>query len=127
MSLKGALYLNLVLDRSLKDNTSQSPAVALGAIKSLQEIAGQSNLFSGGRGRPLVSAMRYADRQVRFEAAFALAAALPQQPFEGQARVVPLLAEAVTQSGTPGVLLIAPSADRSRLANDLKNYACRRR
>jgi hypothetical protein len=120
---EGAMYLNLVLDRSLKDNTSQSPAVALGAIKSLQDIVGQSNLFSGGQGQPLVSAMRYPDRQVRFEAAFALAAALPQQPFQGQARVVPLLAEAVTQSGTPGVLIVAPQADRTRLAAELKGYA----
>jgi hypothetical protein len=119
---EGTKYLNLVLDRSLKDNTPQSPAVALAAIKSLQEIVGQSNLFSGGRGQPLVEAMRYPDRQVRFEAAFALAAALPQQPFQGQSRVVPLLAEAVSQSGTPGVLVVAPQAERQKLQADLKGY-----
>jgi hypothetical protein len=120
---EGAQYLNLVLDRALKDNTAQSSAVALAAIKSLQDIVGQSNLFSGGRGKPLVEAMRYPDRQVRFEAAFALAAALPQQHFQGDARVVPLLAEAVSQSGTPGVLIVAPQNDRSKLAADLKGYA----
>jgi hypothetical protein len=120
---EGTKYLNLVLDRSLKDNTAQSAPVALAAVKSLQEIVGQSNLFSGGRGQPLVEAMRYSDRQVRFEAAFALAAALPQQPFQGQARVVPLLAEAVSESGTPGVLVVAPQNDRTKLATDLKGYA----
>lgn len=119
---EGAKYLNLVLDRSLKDNTPQSPAVALAAIKSLQEIVGQSNLFTGGRGQPLVEAMRYADRQVRFEAAFALAAALPQTPFQGQDRVVPLLAEAVSQSGMPGVLIVAAQNDRNDLAALLKGY-----
>lgn len=119
----GAQYLNLVLDRSLKDNTPQSAAVALAAIKSLQDIVGQSNLFSGTRGQPLVEALRYSDRQVRFEAAFAIAAALPQRPFQGQDRVVPLLAEAVGQSGTPGVLIVAPENDRTRLASDLKGYA----
>ena len=120
---EGAKYLNLALDRSLKDNTPQSPAVALAAIKSLQNIVGQSNLFTGAQGQPLVEAMRYPDRQVRYEAAFALAAALPQKPFQGQDRVVPLLAEAVSQSGTPGVLIVGPQNDRTRLAADLKNYA----
>jgi hypothetical protein len=119
---EGAKYLNIVLDRTLKDNTPQSPAVALATIKSLQDIVGQSNLFSGGHGQPLVEAMRYPDRQVRFEAAFALAAALPQQPFQGQARVVPLLAEAVSQSGTPGVLIVAPQDERTKLIADLKGY-----
>ena len=120
---QGAQYLNLVLDRSLKDNTTQSAAVALAAVKSLQEIVGQSNLFSGTRGQPLVDAMRFPDRQVRFEAAFALAAALPQKPFQGQNRVVPLLAEAVSQSGTPGVLIVGPQNERTRLGAELKGYA----
>ena len=120
---EGAKYLNLVLSRSLKDNSAQSSAVALAAVKSLQNIVGQSNLFSGAHGMPLVEAMRYPDRQVRFEAAFALAAALPQQHFQGDARVVPLLAEAVSQSGTPGVLIVAPQGDRAKWAADLKGYA----
>jgi hypothetical protein len=119
---QGAQYLNLVLDRSLKDNTPQSSAVALAAIKSLQDIVGQSNMFTGGRGQPLVDAMRYSDRQVRYEAAFAIAAALPQQRFQGQDRVVPLLAEAVSQSGTPGILVVGPQNERARLAAELKGY-----
>ena len=120
---QGAQYLNLVLDRSLKDNTPQSPAVALSAIKSLQDIVGQSNMFTGGRGQPLVDAMRYSDRQVRYEAAFAIAAALPQQHFQGQDRVVPLLAEAVAQSGVPGILIVGPQNERARLASELKGYS----
>lgn len=120
---EGAKYLNLVLGRSLKDDSAQSAAVALAAVKSLQNIVGQSNLFSGERGMPLVDAMRFSDRQVRFEAAFALAAALPQQHFKGDARVVPLLAEAVSQSGTPGVLIVGPQSDRAKWAADLKGYA----
>ena len=120
---EGAQYLNIVLDRSLKDNTPQSPSVALAAIKSLQDIVGQSNLFTGATGQPLVQAMRYSDRQVRYEAAFALASALPQRPFAGQDMVVPLLAEAGEQSGTPGVVIVASQGDRPRFAADLKNYA----
>src|SRR6185312_15922379 len=120
---EGAKYLNLVLERSLKDNTPQSPAVALAAIKSLQDIVGQSNMFSGTSSQPLVDAMRYSDRQVRFEAAFAIASALPQKSFQGQDRVVPLLAEAVSQSGTPGVLIVGPQNERTTLASDLKNFS----
>ena len=53
----------------------------------------------------------------------AIAASLPQQPFNGQEMVVPLLAEAVAQSGRPNVLLLVTSeADRSRLAGELKSY-----
>jgi hypothetical protein len=48
---------------------------------------------------------------VRFEAAFALAQALPQQPFEGSERVVPLLAEAIAQTGVPSALIVMPSQD----------------
>ena len=66
--------------------------------------------------------MRAGDRQVRFEAAFAIAAALPQKSFSGQDMVVPLLAEAVTQSGMPGVLIVAPQSDRAAIASELKNY-----
>jgi hypothetical protein len=53
----------------------------------------------------------------------AIASALPQQSFNGQELVVPLLAEAVAQSGRPNVLLVvANEADRSRLAGELKGY-----
>ena len=120
---EGAKYLNLVLDMSLKDNTPQSSGVAAAAIKSLQNIVGQSNLFSGTSGQPLVDAMRSPDRQVRFEAAYAIGSALPQRSFQGQDNVVPLLAEAVGQSGTAGVLVVGSQEDRARIASELKGYA----
>jgi hypothetical protein len=116
----GVQRLNNVLARALKD---QNSAVALRAIHSLQGVAGQSNMFEGPSGAPLVEAMRFPDRTVRYEAAMAIANSLPQQPFNGQELVVPLLAEAVAQSGRPNVLLlVASEADRSRLAGELKAY-----
>ena len=120
---EGAKYLNLVLERSLNDSSPQGAGVALAAIKSLQNIVGQSNLFSGTSGQPLVDAMRSPDRQVRFEAAYAIGAALPQKSFQGQDNVVPLLAEAVGQSGTAGVLVVGSQEERARIASELKNYA----
>ncbi len=103
----GTQYLNNALARSLRDRNS---AVALRVIKSLQDIVGRNNLFQGPSSSALVDSMNSSDRLVRFEAAFALAEALPQQPFEGQDRVVPLLAEALGQTGSPSVLVIGADA-----------------
>ena len=99
----GAKYLNNVLARAMGDRDN---ALALRAIKSLQQIGGQSNLIAGGESQALVAAMRYPDRVLRFEAAFAMAAALPQSNFDGQDRVVPILAEAVAQNGKANVLVV---------------------
>jgi hypothetical protein len=105
----GSQYLNSALDRALRDRNAP---VAMKVIGSLQEIVGQSNMFSGSASRPLIAAMQFPDRLVRFEAAFALAGALPQQRFEGQDMVVPLLAEAIAQTGQPTVFLVMPSENQ---------------
>lgn len=103
----GTQYLNATLARALGDKNN---AVALAAVKSLQEIAGDSN-FKAGNTRSIIEAMQYGDRRVRFEAAFTIAQALPQSGFEGQELVVPLLAEAISQTGTPSVLAVLPTQD----------------
>jgi hypothetical protein len=116
----GAQYMNAIITRSLDDHNS---AVLLRAIRSLGEIAGPSNLFSGTSGTPLVQAMQYPDRLVRYEAALTLAAGMPQQQFEGSEQVVPLLAEALSQTGQTNVLVIAPTTDeRGKLLDALKNF-----
>lgn len=97
-----------VLARALRDRNA---AVALKAIKSLQEIVGSANLFAGDENKPVLDAMHYADRQVRFEAALTVAASLPQKAFVGQEYVIPILAEALGQTGKPGVLVMAGSQD----------------
>lgn len=113
----GTTYLNAALARALTDRNS---AVALSAVKSLQEIAGESNFKTDGVAStgavnvgqtPLIDAMQYGDRRVRFEAAFTIAMALPQSKFVGQDAVVPLLAEAISQTGQPSVLVVAPTLD----------------
>jgi CheY-like chemotaxis protein len=116
----GAAYLNNALARALKDRNAQ---VGLRVIKSLQEIIGRTNLFAGNQsqaaGAPaLIAAMGSPDRLVRFESAFAVAAALPQQAFEGQDRVVPLLAEAMSQTGTPSVVVVMPAQDAANATVD---------
>ncbi len=103
----GAKYLNATLARALHDRNNP---VALAAVKSLQEIAGDSN-FKSGDTQSIIDAMQYGDRRVRFEAAFTVAQALPQSAFNGQELVVPLLAEAISQTGTPSVLAVLPTQE----------------
>lgn len=104
----GAKYLNNALARALRD---RNPALALAILRSLQQIGGESNLALTDREPPLIDAMQYPDRRVRYEAAFALAGALPQRNFQGQETVVPLLVEAISQTGKPTVLVVMPSQD----------------
>lgn len=113
----GVQHLNQVLDRARRDHNS---AVSLKAIKSLEEVAGQANLYSGNV-QPLVDAMSYPDRIVRFEAAIAAGSALPQKPFNGQEQVVPILAEAIAQTGKASALVLAGSQDGyNKLVEQLK-------
>ena len=104
----GTKYLNDVLARALRDHDS---AVALKAINSLQEIVGGANLLAEEQNRPILNAMRYGDRRVRIEAAMTVAQSLPQKPFVGQDLVLPILCEAIAQTGKPGVLVVAGSQD----------------
>ena len=115
----GTAHLNPALARALRDKNS---AVALRAIRSLNEIVGATNLFAGDQS-PLIDGLRYGDRQVRIEAALAIAQALPQKSFPGQERVIPILAEALAQTGKPGVLILAPTDRINALREQLKNYA----
>jgi hypothetical protein len=118
----GTRHLNPALARALNDRNS---ALALKAVQSLQEIAGTSSLFAGDGENPLLDALRYPDRRIRFEAAFAAAEAMPEKAFTGSERVVPILAEAVSQSGRPGVIVVASSPDELNRQREAvsKNYA----
>ena len=114
----GTTLLNPALQRALSDKNG---AVALKLIKSLQQIVGRSNLFAGdgSAAQPLIESMDFADRLVRINAAFALAVAQPEGAFNGSERVVPLLGEAVSQTGRPNVLLVAPDAILNGLMKEL--------
>ena len=105
----GSEFLNLALKRALTDGDA---AVAYEILKSQQEIAGMSNTDLTVAGNPLVQAMQYPDRRVRFEAAFAVANARKSDvTFDGSDLVVPLLGEAISQTGQPSVLVVSSSAD----------------
>lgn len=99
-----------VLERALTDGDS---ALARDAIEALSHIAGTDQLVNKeGTIQPLLRALGYADRRVRYEAAFALTNARPKTSFPGSFRVVPILAEAVRQTENRYALVIASSQDR---------------
>jgi hypothetical protein len=102
----GTQYCNAVLARALND---RSAPVALKVVKSLQEIVGQSNLFQGDNAQnaPIIAALQFPDRLVRFESAIAIGSAFPQQQFSGAEMVVPTLAEAISNTGKPNVVIVA--------------------
>lgn len=110
----GPVYVNPVLSVALQDRDT---GLVLKAIEALEATGGIQGLVSSTEGgTPLVKALSFPDRAVRFAAAFALAKANPDKQFPGYHRVVPVLAEAISQTGTPNVILINPDEQtRNRL------------
>ncbi len=106
----GQQYVLDVLDRALRDNDVD---VARRVLVALEHVANQQYLGAGasGEGSPLIRALGYPDRLVRFDAAFAIVAVQPRDTFFGHERVVPVLAEAVNMETGPSVLIIENEAE----------------
>ena len=113
----GAKYAQEVLARALED---KDVAVATGAIRALAVTAGAANLVKPAAGgvTPLVAALSFPDRRVRFMAAEAVANARPLDPFVGSELVMSVLVDALRQTGRPTALLIEPD---SGMRNKLKD------
>jgi len=113
----GPRRLHDVLDIALTDSDAD---LALDAIAGLSATASLEAL------QPLVRGLTYPDREVRFRSAAALAHALPQQNFDNDFRVVPVLGEAVRSTDTPLALVIAADqADRNRLVGSAGSLSYR--
>ncbi|KAA0216743.1 MAG: hypothetical protein EDM82_03330 [Cyanobacteria bacterium CYA] len=106
----GPMVSQLVLARALA--TSDTPLARL-AIESIEETAGSDSLISLGdsaqSSSPLLDALRYPDRRVRYEAALALGTSQPGSSFEGAARVVPTLASAVRDASARNAIVLTGS------------------
>jgi hypothetical protein len=102
----GSKYLSMALDRALNDRNSR---LAFDVLKSMQLAVGRTNLDVTGEKAPIIQALSYGDRAVRFEAAIALASARPAATYAGADSVVPLLGEAVSQTGQPTAVLVMPA------------------
>jgi HEAT repeat protein len=106
----GAKYMQDVLARGLRDRDA---AVAMGAIRALSGTAGAKNLVMPAAGgvSPLVSALGFPDRRVRYMAAEVLAAARPLEHFQGDEMVVTVLVDALRQTGKPTIMLVVANTD----------------
>ncbi len=92
----GVEYLHQALGRAVKDNNAY---VALGVIEALGTTAGEKSLlYRIGSAQPLVQALVFDDRMVRYSAAIAIAAAGPKERFAESRLVVENLAEALGQN-----------------------------
>ncbi len=115
----GPLYAHLVLDRAVYDNDS---AVALGAIAALRITAGEASLTGAeDYKQPLVQALQFPDLLVRIRAALALGGALPKSQFAGSQLVIPVLSNALSQTGSQYMVVVDPNeANRNRIAGALR-------
>ncbi|RMH14493.1 MAG: HEAT repeat domain-containing protein [Planctomycetota bacterium] len=104
----GPMVSQLVLARALED--LDTPLARL-AIESIQETAGSDSLISidgsSGSSSPLLAALRYPDRRVRYEAALALGSSQPSSAFNGAERVVPILAGAVRDASARTAVVLS--------------------
>lgn len=107
--LAGPDRLHDVLARATADGDAE---LALDAITALAATAGTDALVNRGSAQqPLMTALSYPDRRVRFHAAEALAAVRPSQTFPGAHRVTAVLAEAVRQSDARYAMVLADDQD----------------
>ncbi|MBI1373464.1 MAG: hypothetical protein GC159_12110 [Phycisphaera sp.] len=108
-TLAGPDHIHPVLHRALEDMDAE---LALDAIRALRSTSSTRNLLNvEGSLQPLIAAMNYPDRRVRFEAAFAISESQPHVEFSGAQRVVPVLGEATREAGKLYAAVIAPSID----------------
>lgn len=117
--MAGPEYLHRVLSRAMEN---RDRALALAAIGVLQRNSGQQSLlYELQAQQPLVEALSYPDREVRFRAALAIGGALPDKPFRQNEQVVPVLAEALQQKGVNHALVVDADTDRrNRLVAELR-------
>jgi len=99
----GAEYLHQALARALKKQKGQSAYqrayVALGAVDALGAIAGEKSLrYQVGPAQPLMKALSFEDKAVRYSAAIAVATAGPTQGFAESKLVVKNLSQALAET-----------------------------
>lgn len=99
-----ARFQQAVLARGLRDYNTQ---LVLAVMKALVRTNGAKNMVKvHGGAQPLVEALSYPDRNVRFMAAEALATALPDEEFNGHGFVVSVLIEALRQTARKKAMIV---------------------
>ena len=115
--VSGPEYLHQVLNRALQN---RNQAVALAAINVLQRNSGQQSLlYEIGGESPILQALSYPDREVRYRAALTVAGALPTQPFDQSDLVLPILAEMMRQKGQRYAMVVDADQERRNQMIDM--------
>jgi len=92
----GPEYLHQALARAVKDKNA---FVALGVVEALATTAGEKSLlYRLGIAQPLVQALSFNDKAVRYSAAIAIAAAGPKEMFAESKLVIENLAQALAET-----------------------------
>ena len=92
----GVEYLHQALARAVKDKDAY---VALGVVEALATTAGEKSLlYRVGTQQPLVQALSFGDKMVRYSAAIAIASAGPKDGFPESKLVIKNLAEALAEN-----------------------------
>ncbi|MEM0982787.1 MAG: HEAT repeat domain-containing protein [Planctomycetota bacterium] len=107
----GSAASKRVLRRAIDARDEQ---LARRAIAAIERTAGSTTLLSAGDSgrRPLLDALQYPSRRVRYDAALAIASSQPEATFPGFERVVPTLAGMVREAGIRyAVTLVGDSAE----------------
>jgi HEAT repeat protein len=125
-SLAGKTYFYKALQRSLTDNNAD---VAVSCIQFLKDSADFTDLPTGSKnvsmGSPLIEALSHSDKRIRYAAAEALLKMNPPQSFQDMGKVIPIINEALGESGVRVVLLIEPGSKiRSYLKTELTKLNC---
>lgn len=108
----GPAPVQRVLARALTDRDARLARRAIGA---LDVSAGSGDLLlADGQPSPLIRALSFPDRRVRFDAALAIAASDPKSPFESSERVVPIVAALVRDVGERYALVLADDVRRQQ-------------
>lgn len=90
----GPEYLHEALERAIKDNDK---AVALGTVEALARNAGEKSLmYRYKTSQPLIDALSFNDREVKYTAAIAIALAEPSEKFPQSEYVINNLGAAIT-------------------------------
>lgn len=120
--VSGAPQQKAVLQRGLTDN---DPALALDGIEAMADTVGNNVLLGSEDSRaPVIDALFFSDRRVRYTAALTLASAEPDEAFGGSTSVVPVLGQAVRQSDTLNAMVVAAEgADALNAAMENVDFA----
>jgi hypothetical protein len=108
----GSTPVQIGLGKALEGRDTVMARLMIGA---LSESTGGATLWRGlGSSRPLVDALTYPDRRVRYDAAMTIASADPRTSFGGAELIVPTLASVVSDAGTQYALVIARDVERQQ-------------